>query len=186
MNWRAVLSLALVVAAIVIGGALWRQRELNNNALEQGRSDYTLHDFELVSLDAQGKEAFTLRAPKLTRDPAVRTLAVVTPVFLIPAREGGNGAPWDVHSKSGWVSAAGDEIRLRGDVVATSTDVDGQAVRMDTQQLNVFPQANRATSAVQVTVKQPGLILNGHGMDAKLDSRVVLLRNVKARYEKSP
>ena len=180
------LSLVLVVAAIVIGGALWRQHGADSTPLEQGHSDYTLHDFELVSLDAQGNEAFTLRAPKLTRDPSVRTLDVVTPVFSIPPRQGGNGAPWDVRSKAGWVSAAGDEIRLRGDVVATSTDADGQSVRMDTQQLNVFPQANRATSAVQVVVRQPGLILNGHGMDAKLDSRLVLLRNIKARYEKSP
>lgn len=185
MNWRVVVGAILVVAAIVIGGALWRQHVFGLAPLEQGRSDYTLFDFELVSLDAQGKEAFTLRAPKLTRDPAVRTLAVVTPVFLIPPRSGGTGAPWDVRSKSGWVSAAGDEIRLRGDVVATSTDADGQSIRMDTQQLNVFPQANRATSAVQVVVRQPGLILNGHSMDAKLDARVVQLSNVKARYEKS-
>jgi lipopolysaccharide export system protein LptC len=186
MNWRVVLSIILVAAAIVIGGALWRQHGPGSTQLEAGRSDYTLYDFELVSLDAEGREAFTLHAPKLTRDPAVRTLDIATPVFAIPVRAGGNGAPWDVHSKTGWVSAAGDEIRLRGDVVATSTDADGQPIRMDTQQLNVFPQSNRATSAVQVAVRQPGLILNGHGMDAKLDSRVVLLQNVKARYEKSP
>jgi lipopolysaccharide export system protein LptC len=186
MSWRAVLGLVLLAAAVVIGGALWRQHGPGAAPLEAGRSDYTLHDFELVSLDAEGREAFTLRAPTLKRDPAVRTLDIATPVFLIPVREGGNGAPWNVKSKTGWVSAAGDEIRLRGDVVATSVDADGQAIRMDTQQLNVFPQTNRATSAVQVAVRQPGLILNGHGMDAKLDSRVVLLQNVKARYEKSP
>ena len=186
MNWRVVLSLALVVAAIVIGGALWRQHGPGSTPLEEGRSDYTLHDFELVSLDAEGREAFTLRAPKLTRDPDVRTLDIATPVFAIPPRAGGNAKPWDVRSKTGWVSASGDEIRLRGDVVATSIDADGQAIRMDTQQLNVFPQSNRATSAVRVVVRQPGLILNGHGMDAKLDSRVVQLQNVKARYEKSP
>ncbi|TZF91601.1 LPS export ABC transporter periplasmic protein LptC [Cognatilysobacter lacus] len=182
MNWRLALSAMLVIAAIIIGGALWRERAALDNSLEQGRSDYTLYDFELVSLDAQGKEAFTLHAPKLTRDPAVRTLAVVTPVFLIPARDGGNGAPWDVRSKTGWVSAAGDEIRLRGDVVATSVDADGQSVRMDTQQLNVFPHANRATSAVQVSVKQPGLILNGHAMEARLDLQRVSMKDAKARY----
>ena len=186
MSWRAVLGAVLVVAAIVIGGALWRQRAPGATPLEQGRSDYTLHDFELVSLDAEGREAFTLRAPRLTRDPGVRTLDIATPVFAIPSRAGGNGKPWDVRSKTGWVSASGDEIRLRGEVVATSVDADGQSIRMDTQQLNVFPQSNRATSPVQVVVRQPGLILNGHGMDAKLDSRVVQLRNVKARYEKSP
>ncbi|WP_133500290.1 LPS export ABC transporter periplasmic protein LptC [Cognatilysobacter terrigena] len=185
MNWRLVLGIVLTAAAIAIGASLWRQNAMDL-PLEAGRSDYTLHDFELVSLDAQGNESFTLRAPKLTRDPDVRTLSVTTPVFIIPPRAGSADTPWTVDSKTAWVSAKGDEIRLRGDVHALSTKSGGQPVRMDTQELDVFPNANRATSKVAVSVKQPGLILNGHGMDAKLDDRVVQLRNFKARYEKSP
>lgn len=186
MNWRLWLGLALAAAAIAIGWSLWRQNGPGAVPLEAGRSDYTLHDFEMVALDAQGRESFTLRAPKLTRDPAVRTLALQTPTFLIPPRPGSDGAPWEVRSKTGWVSAKGDEIRLRGDVAATSTTARGEPLRMDTQQLDVFPDAKRATSAVAVRLRQPGLILNGHSMDAKLDARLVLLRNIKARYEKSP
>lgn len=186
MNWRVVLGLVLAAAAVAIGWSLWRQRGPEVAPLEAGRSDYTLHDFELVALDREGHESFTLRAPRLTRDPAVRTLSIATPTFVIPPRAGAPGAPWDVRSRTGWVSAEGDEIRLRGDVVATTDGNDGKPVRMDTQQLDVFPNAHRATSAVAVSVRQPGLILNGHGMDAKLDARVVMLRNVKARYEKSP
>ncbi len=184
MSWRVVLGTILVIAAIVIGGALWRQHGPGSSALEQGRSDYTLHDFELVSLDAEGREAFTLRAPQLTRDPAVRTLDIATPVFVIPVRQGGNGAPWDVRSKTGWVSAAGDEIRLRGDVVATSTDADGQAIRMDTQQLKRIPQSNRATSAVQV-VRQAARTYTQrtqHGREARQPRRPAPER--QARYEK--
>lgn len=184
MSWRVVLGLVLAVAAVAIGWSLWRQHGADLAPLEAGRSDYTLHDFELIALDEAGKQSFTLRAPLLTRDPAVRTLSITTPLFLIPPRNEG-GAAWNVRSRTGWVSEKGDEIRLRGDVVATSDSTGGQPVRMDTQQLNVFPNAHRATSPVAVSVRQPGLILNGHGMDAKLDARVVMLRNVKARYEKS-
>ncbi|WP_162823682.1 LPS export ABC transporter periplasmic protein LptC [Lysobacter sp. TY2-98] len=185
MNGRLILGPVLLAAAILIGTSLWRQHNADL-PLESGRSDYTLHDFELVSLDAQGQESFTLRAPKLTRDPDERTLSLATPVFIIPPRAGTSGTPWTIDSKTGWVSAKGDEIRLRGDVHALSTKPNGQAVRMETQELDVFPDAKRATSKVAVSVKQPGLILNGHGMDAKLDDRVVELRNFKARYEKSP
>lgn len=186
MNWRLALGLVLFAAAIAVGWSLWRQSRPDAQAVEPGRSDYTLRDFELVALDAQGRESFTLRAPELKRDPAVRTLAIVTPLFVIPPRPGAAGAPWEVRSRTGWVSAKGDEIRLRGDVAATSTSTTGKPVRMDTQQLNVFPDAKRATSAVAVRLTQPGLIINGHGMDAKLDTRLVQLRNVKARYENSP
>lgn len=186
MSWRAWATLALLAAAIAIGATLWRQNAESSTPLEAGRSDYTLHDFELVSLDAEGRESFTLRAPKLTRDPDVRTLSLVTPLFVVPPRRGTDGAPWEIRGRTGWVSAKGDEIRLRGDVQATSTSSNGQPVRMDTQQLDVFPDAHRARSTVAVSVRQPGLILHGHSMDAKLDARIVSLRNVKARYEKSP
>ncbi|GAB1596500.1 LPS export ABC transporter periplasmic protein LptC [Lysobacter claricitrinus] len=185
MNWRVVVGVVLAAAAVAVGVALWRQHAADNLPLEAGRSDYTLYDFELVSLDAQGRESFTLRGPKLTRQPDVHTLSLETPVFVIPPRPGNAGAPWTVDSKTAWVSAKGDEIRLRGDVHAVSTRSGGDPVRMDTQELNVFPDAKRATSAVAVSVKQPGLILNGHGMDARLDDRVVKLQNIKARYEKS-
>lgn len=186
MNWRLALGLILAAAAIVVGWSLWRQSRPDVMSVQSGRSDYTLRDFELVALDAEGRESFTLRAPELKRDPAVQTLALATPIFLIPPRAGAAGAPWEVRSQTGWVSAKGDEIRLRGDVAATSTNATGKPLRMDTQQLNVFPDANRATSAVAVRLTQPGLIINGHGMDAKLDTRLVQLRNVKARYENSP
>ncbi|HEY4582343.1 MAG TPA: LPS export ABC transporter periplasmic protein LptC [Lysobacter sp.] len=186
MNWRLVLGLALAAAALAVGVSLWRQRADDAAPQQAGRSDYTLRDFQLIALDAEGRESFTLRAPTLTRDPSAKTLDLATPLFTIPPREGSGGKPWEVRSKTAWVSAKGDEIRLRGDVEATSTDADGQPIRMDTQQLDVFPDARRATSNVAVSLRQPGLILNGHSMDAKLDARLVQLRNVKARYEKSP
>ena len=186
MNWRLWLTLALAGIAALIGWAMWRQADGPTAPVEGGRADYVLEDFELVSLDREGREAFTLRAPRLQRDPAVRTLDLATPVFLIPAREGSNATPWVVRSRTGWVSAEGDEIRLRGDVEATSTDSTGQPLRMDTQRLNVFPRTKRATSDVQVSLKQPGFILNGHGLEAKLDTKRVFLKDIKARYERTP
>lgn len=186
MNWRLWLTLALAGVATLIGWSLWRQGEGPAGPADGGRADYVLEDFELVSLDREGREAFTLRAPRLERDPAVRTLELATPVFLIPAREGSNSTPWEIRSRTGWVSAEGDEIRLRGDVQATSTDSTGRPMRMDTQRLNVFPDTKRATSDVQVSLKQPGFILNGHSLEAKLDTKRVFLKDIKARYERTP
>lgn len=185
MNWRLALSLVLAGVAALVGWSLWYRGEEQAGPVEGGRADYVLEDFELISLDREGREAFTLRAPRLGRDPAVRTLDIATPLFVIPSREGG-GTPWEVRSKTGWVSADGNEIRLRGDVQATSTDAAGRPLRMDTQRLNVFPDAKRATSDVQVSLKQPGFILNGHDLEAKLDTKRVFLKDIKARYERTP
>ncbi|TBR10281.1 MAG: LPS export ABC transporter periplasmic protein LptC [Lysobacter sp.] len=185
MSWRGVLAVVLVLVGLAAGWSLWRQRVVPATPLEGGRPDYVLENFEMISLDANGQESFTLRAPRLTRDPAVRTLAIATPLFIIPPRAGQSGTPWEVRSKTGWVSAKGDEIRLRGDVRATTTNESGNAVRMDSQQLNVFPDAKRATSSVQVRLTQPGLILDGHSLDAKLDTKRVFLKDIKARYDHS-
>lgn len=187
MNWRALLTVALLVLALVTGWSLWRQNAPPPGPVEGGRADYVLEDFEMISLDREGRESFTLRAPRLTRDPAVRTLQIATPLFIIPPRDpASGGTPWEVRARTGWVSAGGDEIRLRGAVEATSTDAGGRPLRMDTERLNVYPDAKRATSDVQVRLKQPGFILNGHSLEAKLDTKRVFLKDIKARYERTP
>lgn len=184
MNWRVLLTLALLVAAFVSGWSVWTHRPARHGSTTaEPRSDYTLHDFEVVVLDKQGRESFTLRAPELTRNPGDRTMALATPVFLIPAAPGTQGTGWEVRARTGWVSAAADELRLRGDVTARTAGADARPVEMRAQQLNIFPDAGRATSAVPVTVTQPGSILRGRDMTALLDSkRVMFASDVKVRY----
>lgn len=185
MSWRGWLTLVLLAAAALTGWSVWRGREAAPLAAAATRSDYVLEDFELVALDEQGRESFTLRAPRLTRDPSAKTMDIATPVFTIPDGVGTRTGDWNVRSDTGWVSAEGDELRLRGDVLARSVDADGQPVTMATQQLNVFPDTRRATSPVAVTLRQPGLILNGHGLVAQLDAKRIYLNDVKARYERT-
>ncbi|RPE81020.1 LPS export ABC transporter periplasmic protein LptC [Vulcaniibacterium tengchongense] len=186
MNWRALATALLLVGAALSGWALWSQRERDAGRAEAvQRPDYVLHDFELVVLDKQGRESFTLRAPLLERDPQVKTMAIATPLFLIPPRPGGNGGAWEVRSRSGWVSADNEELRLRGAVRAESVDAEGRPIRIATEQLNVFPQAKRATSGVPTTVTQPGLILNGRRLEADLESKRIHLAEVKVRYERT-
>lgn len=181
MSWRGGLTLMLLAAAILSGWSAWRQhhRETTLVAASQ-RSDYLLHDFELIALDKLGKEAFTLRAPKLARNPGDKTMALDTPLFLLPDKQGHH---WEVRSKTGWVGADNQEVRLRGDVIAKSPVEDGREIWMNTEQLNVFPDSHRASSSDLVTVTQPGSTMSGHGMQVNLASkRYQLLSQVKHRY----
>jgi len=185
VNWRSIITLLLLAGAIVSGWSVWTQR--NKDVAPTGaaaRSDYVLIDFELTALNAQGKESFTLRAPRLARDPSERTMDIATPLFLIPPGAGTARGAWEVRAKNGWVSSDGDEVRLRGNVKADSTGTSGP-VAIRTQELNVFPDAHRATSAARVTITQPGHILTGHELEAQLDSGRIQMKNVQSTYEKT-
>ena len=181
MSWRGILTLLLLVGAAISGWAVWTQRSVDAPATAASqRPDYLLRDFELIALNGEGKESFTLRGPELARNPNDKTMALITPLFLLPDKQ---GKYWEVRSKTGWVSASHDEIRLRGEVKASSPAEELRPTTINTEQLNVFPNSDRATSAAAVTIVQPGSILRGTGMDARLDSKRIRLKsNVKVRY----
>ncbi|HEY0502449.1 MAG TPA: LPS export ABC transporter periplasmic protein LptC [Lysobacter sp.] len=187
MNWRALLTVGLLAGALLSGWALWLQRDRDEaTGTVSRRPDYVLNDFEVVVLNQEGKESFTLTAPRLARDPDVRTMDITTPLFQIPPSPGSQASAWEVRSDTGWVAEKADEVRLRGNVRADSTNADGKPVKIRTDELNVFPDARRATSTAAVTVTQPGLILNGRGLEADLDAKRIILKNdVKARYERT-
>lgn len=176
MSWRTALTLVLLVAAAISGWSLWLQREKAPEAVAGSvRPTYLLTDFELVALDGQGRESFTLRAPQLAQDPGDKTLSLQKPAFLLPDR---NGQRWQVRSDSGWVAADNSQVRLRGNVLATSPPTDTPTT-MKTEQLNVYPDKHLADSAVLVAVTQPGITMRGTGMRADLAAkRFRLLSNV--------
>lgn len=184
MTWRGVLTIVLLFAAAITGWSVWRQRDNSDeDKVATARSDYVLNTFEIVTLNSQGTEAFTLRAPRLDRNPDDKTMTLLTPLFLFPDKDGGY---WRTRSKTGWVSADGNEVRLRGAVKVDSPQPSTNQVVMTTEQLNVFPDAKRATSPVVVTVTQPGSTMRGHGMQVDMASkRYELSSQVSTRYDPS-
>ena len=181
MSWRGILTMVLLVGALLSGWAVLRHHPRQSSlGSANGRSDYVLRDFELISLDESGKESFTLRAPLLQETPGAKTMDLAQPVFLLPDAE---GRYWHVQSRTGWVSAKRDQIRLRGNVRTTSPPEDPRKVVMNTAQLNLFPNTRKATSRAIVTVTEPGLTMRGRGMQADLATRrFTLLSQTTARY----
>lgn len=168
MNWRVALTLFLLVAAAVSAWSVLRNRSPGApGPATPGRSDYVLHDVELVVLDEHGAESFTLGAPLMTRDPADEAMALSRPVFRLPDSD---GAYWQVRARQGWVSPEGDQLRLDGAVQVTSPPGE-RKVKLDTEQLNVFPDRDLAVTDKRVTITQPGSILTGVGLETNLATR---------------
>lgn len=184
MNWRTIVTLLLLVGALASGWSVWNQRSKESVTIgPAARSDYMLEDFQLIALNGQGKESFTVRAPRLVRDPTQQTMDIATPLFLIPPRENSSGDAWEVRATHGWVSAHGDELRLQGNVKGTSAGRAGPVTTMETRELNVFPDARRATSPGEVVITRPGSILSGRGLQLNLATKQYSFKSeVRHRY----
>ncbi|MGV8944484.1 LPS export ABC transporter periplasmic protein LptC [Thermomonas sp.] len=180
MSVRGALTLLLLLAVIASGWSVWTHSNVSSIQTVAERPDYVLHDYEIVALDSQGKEDFTLRGPQLERDIGAKSMTLLTPLFLVPDR---NGAYWEVRAKHGFVPEDGNQLRLRGDVVATSPMQAPPQTRIEASELNLFPRENRATSSVAVTVTRPGLTMRGRGLEADFNrQQVALLSDVHSRY----
>lgn len=182
MNWRTVIGGVLLVVAVLSGWSLLRNRDKGPQVtVDDGTVDYVLHDFQIVVLDDEGKESTTLRAPRLERLRADQTMTIATPVFEMPASDGNH---WTLRSQTGWVSAKGEEVRLRGDVSGDSPSEGATPpTTFRTTHLNVFPKDNRAATDALVTMTRPGMEQSGVGFE--LDSKnntYHFLSQSKGRY----
>lgn len=184
MNWRLVVGIVLLVAAVLSGWSAWHNRARPTaETAGADRSDYVMHNFEVVALDKQGKEAVTLRAPEMHRIPADQSLHITTPLFLLPDRE---GHYWQMRSKTGWMSPDHSELRLMGDVTGTSPSQAATPTTFRTERLHVFPERDIASTDLAVTVNQPGSILNGVGFETNLKTKAYEFQSqVKSVYAPS-
>jgi len=175
--------IGLLLAAAVSGWLVWLLREPAPAPVLVGppRSDYFLTDFSMVALNAEGREAFAARGPRLARHPQAGTLEVSQPEFTLPDAEGGR---WLARSETAWVSADASELRLLRAVQVTAPAAAEAPSTLQTERLDLFPRARQMRSAEPVTASGPGFILRGVGLDAELDTRRFrLLDQVSARYE---
>lgn len=181
MNPRLGLGLVLLLLAIFSGWSAWKHHaEDKAAAAPRLRPDYVMRDFEMVSLDDQGREAMTLKAPLMQRSPTDQTYAITTPLFLLPDPQ---GQPWELRAQSGWVSAKGEELRLRGGVVGNSPAGATTPTEFKTTHLNAFPGRNRIATDAAVTITRPGSILTGTGFEADTKTKRYSFKSqVRSRY----
>lgn len=183
MNWRTVLGVGLFIAALVTGISAWRHRTVAGpEQISENVNDFVLSNFEIISLDEEGKESATLRAPAMQRERADQTSTITQPLFLLPDDAGNH---WELRADTGWVSPKGEELRLRGNVAGDSPK-DGKTppTTFRTTSLDIFPKQNLARTEAQVTLTRPGLSQTGVGFQSNLKTQQYSLQSrVKTRYE---
>jgi lipopolysaccharide export system protein LptC len=183
MRHRVPVILTLLVLAGLSTVAVWQlQPKPKPKAPSQARSDYTLENFQLVTLNDQGEEAFTVKAPRLERDPEGKSLTLTLPRFSFPDKSG--TGRWVATSDRAWVGPKANEVRLiaQVDLLGPST-AKGERTHFQTESLQVFPHLNQARTSDAVTVTRADSILHATGLRADMKShRIQLLADVKGRY----
>ncbi|MGB0134154.1 LPS export ABC transporter periplasmic protein LptC, partial [Dokdonella sp.] len=126
------------------------------------RSSYTLDNFSLNALDADGKLSFTISGPRLTRRSEDGSIFVSTPDYVMVDKDGN---PWIGTSDAAWVNQDGSLMELEGNVVmqrVTSETVKPATLR--TSDLTAMPKAKKLETAASAQITQPGSILRGTGL----------------------
>ena len=182
MRRRSLIAASLLAVATVAGLAVWDLRpKAQQRAATASRSDYILENFELTSLDENGKESFSVKAPHLERDRGGKSLTIQLPQFSFPDKKEGR---WLATSTSAWVAEKGVEVRLTNKVEMLGPPSPlGEITRFSTEHLQIFPKQDLALSEDPVTISRANSILHGTGLRADMQThRIQLLANVKGRY----
>ena len=174
----------LALAGIALNVVLWITRQRINEQTFEGppRSDYTLTDFTLNALDAQGNLSFQTVGPRLARRGEDGSIFVTTPDYVI---YDGNGHEWKGKSDTAWVNKEGTLMQLDGHVEMHRQAAKGvEPVDVVTRNLTTWPKDKKMETAEPATIVQPGSILRGIGMRGDLNSKVLeLLSDVHATIE---
>lgn len=185
MNWRLTLGIVLLVVAVLSSWSAWRNHARAPQAANgTGRSDYVMHDFEVVALDKQGKESVTLRAPEMHRNPGDESFTITAPLFLLPDRD---GHYWQMRSRTGWMSPDHSQLRLIDQVTGTSPPEAQATTTFRTERLDIFPERDLASTDLAVTIRQPGSILSGQGFETNLKTKAYAFKSqVRSVYAPNP
>ncbi len=181
---RLVLIIAmLAVFALATQAVVWflAPREEESAFVGPPRSDYTLTDFTLDSLDEQGQHAFSMVAPRMARRQDDGSIYITTPDYDIVDN---SGNVWKGTSESAWVNKDGTIMKLLGHVDMHRIETEKVTpVQILTRDLTVLsdpkvknseqPRERRLETAELTTVIDPTTVAHGVGMKANMTLKIV-------------
>ena len=183
---RRVVVLVIVLATIaaLTQILLWLTRPPPLEPTFSGppRSDYTLDNFSMNALDAQGKLNFSVSGPRLSRRGVDGSIFVSTPDYVIVDNDAN---PWLGTSDSAWVNKDGSIMKLEGHVeMQRKATAEVKQATILTSDLIAHPREGTLETEAAARITQPGSILRGTGLRGDLNSKVLeLLSDVHNTFE---
>ena len=184
MSKRRWIALLLIVVAAL---SWWLQRSAepgSQQAFEQMQHgpDYYMDEFELTSLNLDGKPAYKLYADNMKHYSHDDSATLERPHLVVFRDE---GEFWDIRAEFGQVLDGGESVLLKGEVIILRvTPTNAEALQVYTSDLTVRPHAKYVETAEAVKIKDDSGVTTAVGMRADLNHRrVELLSKVRGVYE---
>ncbi len=144
--------------------------------------DFTIENFEAVAMDINGQPRQRMFAPELLHYADDKTSVVEQPHVIIYNNV---TPPWQVDAKRGWISADGNTLLLKEDVVAIrERDAMHEAIRIDTTDVDVDLVKDIAVTDAEAVIVADSGVTESIGMRARFaENRLFLKERVRGLYE---
>ncbi|TVQ89841.1 MAG: LPS export ABC transporter periplasmic protein LptC [Chromatiaceae bacterium] len=140
--------LGLLLALLGLAAWWWQQARgpgPTPDAAPATRPDYVVDALQTLSTDADGRPLRRLTATQVRHYPGSGGSELDDPRLTLYRAD---GPPWEGHSDQGWISAAGDEVLLRGSAVIARAAHAGQPpVQLRSSELLILPESDYAETA---------------------------------------
>lgn len=181
MRPRASSIFPAVLAALLAALTFWLERLVEGPdaalaARDPGTPDFMIDDLKATKMNAEGRAEYSLAATKMVHFPASDITEVEQPRFV---QFRSDAPPVRVRADRGTVSGNGKELYLHGDVVIVRdrTPERGE-LRVETEYLQLIPDAEVARTPEHVVITQDGSRLEGVGMEFNNKAREIELRSL--------
>jgi lipopolysaccharide export system protein LptC len=182
MERKLILTIgALAALALATQVLVWvlAARNLSQAFIGPPRSDYSLANFTVDALDAEGHHAFSIAGPRLVRRAEDGSIFVTAPKYEIIDNSHNT---WKGKSDSAWVNKDGSIMKFEGQVQMrrqpTPTVAPVELVTSDltvTSDKAASPPRKTLETAALATITDPNHVVHGVGMKADMGMKVVEL-----------
>lgn len=182
---RGSLWLPLAILALLAALSFWIERSVQpaESAGQTAASDPEgiMENFDAMRTDPTGMPHYRLSAKRLRHYSGSRLTELESPRFIqLDAKAGDLSAA----AREATISASGDEVDLRGDVVVQrAARPDQPAMTLRTAKLLVFPDQDLLRAPGAVTIEDGAQTIRAGAMEYNAELRVIRLSGrVQARY----
>jgi lipopolysaccharide export system protein LptC len=182
-NIIVIISLLLLVGATFwLGKTIDIKDNKTTATSEPGGIDYYMENFTITSMNEQGEPRQDLSAVRMEHYPQDDSTSLVKPHIVVYKDK---TAPWHITSKRGLISADGEIVLLKGDVVIDRPSTKGRGeMKLSTSELRIRPNDEYIETDKPVVMEGNGTYTQAIGMRAYMkQGKLHLLNRVRGRYE---